>query len=222
MKRLLAAGIMVALSAPFQVTAADTASWTNWTSPTSGSFVQNSNTITVTYTGQTNNTDYNAYIYDVPGSFTNAQVTNTPGSLGTIIMTGGVATVSNFHFSQAVIDPLMDLFSVGQGGLPVSFNFLNNPTFSILAQGAGHWGGGTLTQAGTSVTGVEGNGLIQFIGSYTDISFTLPNYEFYYGATVGGLTTVAAVPEPETYAMLLAGLGLLGFAARRRKLKLAA
>ena len=28
---------------------------------------------------------------------------------------------------------------------------------------------------------------------------------------------VAAIPEPETYAMLLAGLGLLGFAARRRK-----
>jgi len=30
---------------------------------------------------------------------------------------------------------------------------------------------------------------------------------------------VAAIPEPETYAMLLAGLGLLGFATRRRKQK---
>lgn len=28
---------------------------------------------------------------------------------------------------------------------------------------------------------------------------------------------VSAVPEPETYAMMLAGLGLIGFAARRRK-----
>jgi len=28
---------------------------------------------------------------------------------------------------------------------------------------------------------------------------------------------IAAVPEPETYAMMLAGLGLLGFVARRRK-----
>ena len=28
---------------------------------------------------------------------------------------------------------------------------------------------------------------------------------------------IAAVPEPETYAMLLVGLGLIGFAARRRK-----
>lgn len=35
-------------------------------------------------------------------------------------------------------------------------------------------------------------------------------------------TTVAPVPEPETYAMMLAGLGLLGVAARRRKQKLVA
>jgi PEP-CTERM motif len=33
---------------------------------------------------------------------------------------------------------------------------------------------------------------------------------------------VTPIPEPETYAMLLAGLGLLGFVARRRKLKEAA
>ncbi len=33
---------------------------------------------------------------------------------------------------------------------------------------------------------------------------------------------VAAVPEPETYAMMLAGLGLMGFVARRRKQKEAA
>ena len=30
-------------------------------------------------------------------------------------------------------------------------------------------------------------------------------------------TTIAAVPEPETYAMMLGGLGLLGFMARRRQ-----
>ena len=37
------------------------------------------------------------------------------------------------------------------------------------------------------------------------------------GGAFGGDVTIAAVPEPETYGMLLAGLGLVGFMARRRK-----
>ena len=38
-----------------------------------------------------------------------------------------------------------------------------------------------------------------------------------------GITlTITPIPEPETYAMLLAGLGLMGFVARRRQRKLAA
>lgn len=36
-----------------------------------------------------------------------------------------------------------------------------------------------------------------------------------YGGTLN--VAVSAVPEPETYAMMLAGLGLFGFMARRRK-----
>jgi hypothetical protein len=49
-------------------------------------------------------------------------------------------------------------------------------------------------------------------------------FDLVYGECCGGsavlatslpLQGVAAVPEPETYAMLLAGLGLLGFMGRR-------
>jgi hypothetical protein len=57
----------------------------------------------------------------------------------------------------------------------------------------------------------------------------LANQESRYGGALGqagtyfnnsstfGAGTVAVVPEPETYAMMLAGLGALGFMARRRK-----
>jgi hypothetical protein len=54
-------------------------------------------------------------------------------------------------------------------------------------------------------------------GKYT-VNFNYgPKVTSLTGGTYTGGITVAAVPEPETYAMMLAGLGLIGFSARRRK-----
>ena len=71
----------------------------------------------------------------------------------------------------------------------------------------GQWGSGDYFTVGTAYTGTA-----------VDNTLNL----FYFDSNTGGnrgsiLATVTAVPEPETYAMLLAGLDLVGFIARRRK-----
>jgi hypothetical protein len=57
-------------------------------------------------------------------------------------------------------------------------------------------------------------------GSSANISFQYPNTQGGYDEAFGldnVTVSVNAIPEPETYAMMMAGLGLLGFAVRRRK-----
>lgn len=216
MKKSILASLLMMAFVNVANAALPTVSWTDWTGNATGTFIQNSSTVNVTYTGQWNWIDTDANIFNqVSTSFTSANVTNTPGGHNTIAMVGGQDGVNTISFSQAVINPVIALWSVGQWGVPVSFNFLNSPTFSVTSQGAGHWGGGSLVQSGYSVTGFEGNGLLEFKGSYNSISFTTPNYENYYGITVGAFTT-APVPEPSTNGMLLLGLGLLGIIGYRR------
>ena len=61
--------------------------------------------------------------------------------------------------------------------------------------------------------------------SYTWNNLAAGNYTLAFATSLGGLkvddvqVSVTAVPEPETYAMMLAGLGLMATVARRRKAK---
>ena len=53
-----------------------------------------------------------------------------------------------------------------------------------------------------------------------DYTAIVPSGSFqgvHYALHLSGVATVAAVPEASTYGMMLAGLGLVGFAVRRRK-----
>lgn len=59
-------------------------------------------------------------------------------------------------------------------------------------------------------------GLGMDAGTYT-LALKVTDTHGTYGVSTTSLT-IAAVPEPETYAMMLAGLGLVGYAVRRRRL----
>ena len=58
---------------------------------------------------------------------------------------------------------------------------------------------------------------VQLSQGQTVDAYVTQRYGYGNTNTVFTVTNIAPVPEPETYAMLLAGLGLLGFIARRKK-----
>jgi hypothetical protein len=90
-------------------------------------------------------------------------------------------------------------------------DILSNPTLSFDLYDNIHPNGNTLFGSGG-------------VGSYT-FNLAAGQYHIdFYGTTAGlnggtysASVSLAPVPEPETYAMMLAGLGALGFMARRRK-----
>ncbi|UJP00378.1 MAG: PEP-CTERM sorting domain-containing protein, partial [Nitrosomonas sp.] len=102
-------------------------------------------------------------------------------------------------------------FNLGGGGTDIVFVNPNGAAYTAI--NLGYFNGGLLNVS-IPVTFTTGNHVLTFDYSGSpqglgDEGWGLNNI------TVEG---VAAVPEPETYAMLLAGLGLLGFTASRRKI----
>lgn len=127
----------------------------------------------------------------------------------------------------------------GSNGSPVlpatfdyTYNFNLNPASAFTSIVSG-WAGVNYSGFSASLTGTN-NGTHYFtesVGSGGQSVLSLgslsgdSSYSLHIQGTAGSgsgatfnvnLSSVAAVPEPETFAMLLAGLGLVGMVARRR------
>jgi hypothetical protein len=189
---------------------AATVSWTDWLSvpdgfSASGQIVTGSGTIEVGYTG----TGSHSFVQTGAGidfwigpAYTNGIAANAPPAAEIVALNqGGTVTIS---LSQPVTNPLVGLAS--WNGNTVDFGV----PIEIDSFGLGYWGAGTpiLNAAGTGFFGNgEVHGVIRLPGTHDTITFTHTT-EDWHGFTLG------LVPEPRTYAMLLVGLGLVGYRCR--------
>lgn len=102
--------------------------------------------------------------------------------------------------------------SVSATGLHTGYTLSMNNTTGWVATTAsitGSWNTNPYGLAGPVVN--DGNG-----DNTINLGYQLGNFAPGQEKTVGFDYAVAAVPEPETYGMMLAGLGMLGLVARRR------
>jgi len=147
----------------------------------------------------------------------------------------GMVVVSNDFFIGNDDAMAIDLSSFAVSGGTLSFLIgtpgsvydagteVNDFNFSLANGAFGIGGGQTMGDQGTAENGVvhvvTGNPFPSFLGQ----DLVPPGYDFgpidfnAYDAIGRIDIQIAAIPEPETYALMLAGLGYLGWMTRRRK-----
>ena len=175
------------------------------------------------------NGDFETYTVGVPnGGFTTVGA-GSNAITGWTVAGASVDLIKNNYGS--VNGTSIDMLGTpGPGSVAQQFSYAANTTYTLTFDLSRNPG------AGASYTGID----VSVNGSHTSFIGTSPtspySLTFTTGASAGSqwltfssvggdvysgavLDNVAikAVPEPETYAMMLGGLGLLGFMARRRK-----
>lgn len=98
-----------------------------------------------------------------------------------------------------------DLYSMGSSNVIFDAYFNGTKVYSLVNQTLSSWTHFSFDNLAAT-------------GPITQLKFSSRNDPSYTRLDNVSVTAMApAVPEPETYAMLLIGLGLIGFAARRRQ-----
>lgn len=208
--------------------------WTVWNITSSpsvangidfGTITIGAQTVDVTYTGEisfdqaggTGQTNW----FIPASSYSGGVVDNAPFD-GGMIGINGLSAPHIFTFSSPLVNPVFSVMSLGRSGLNVSYNFDATPTL-IIGGTNGIFGGGAIGVSGNSVTGHESNGTVEFLGTYSSLSFTVSGSEFFNGFTVGAMAVApSTVPEPGTYSTALLGtvlvaLAFMGRRPRRRR-----
>jgi len=153
-----------------------------------------------------------AYMYG--GVLTLSGATQAPMTNWTYYGAGGDNKTTGSGIS--VISASGDTAIVDMSGWKVDWNGAND-----IDMGTGAWTGyvngqGQVTCTAGSGCAVGSDYTMKYTATVPGTSTNFPNVK-YYLELHGTVGQAALVPEASTYGMMLAGLGLVGFAVRRRK-----
>lgn len=164
----------------------------------------------------------------IPGAATDGPLTRTAGTVGYTVTAS--PNSPTFYGAGTEADPWLstnnaqDFVTFSGFSLPVLAigAFVSGSDIAGLPLAGGFSAVRVTTADGTAVEFERRAGVDNYWGFLSDSPIVSFEVKTFYGRrsdpvwpTIDDLT-VAAVPEPGTYAMLLAGLGVLGFVARRR------
>ncbi len=157
-----------------------------------------------------------------------------PGLAGWSIDSGSVDLI-NTYWAPASGNYSLDLNGNSAATISQAFATVQGQTYNVSFDMAGNTDGGGNIK--TITAGVTGSNTFTFdaagkshgsmgwdsrafsfvaTSALSTLYFSGSPANTYYGAALDNISVTAAVPEPETYGMLLAGMGLFGFLARRR------
>jgi hypothetical protein len=212
---------IVAISFLFVASASAATIWTDWTSATAGapgSAAGSLGGVGVSYLGELDAAVINgtSNIWAPNSTFTGGTVTASPSVVGDDIRLNGTFTGTNtITFASPLVNPVFAIWSLGAPSVPASFIFNATPTLEAGGPNS-QFGGSSITVLGNVVSGNEGNGVVQFTGTFSSISWT-DTFENFYAFTVGvnGGSPPPGVPEPGT--LILLGLGLAGISVWHRR-----
>jgi hypothetical protein len=203
---------------------AATVNWVDWTSGTSGAngsatgFLSiGDTTVNVGYAGEIAfiNTNGGGNYWNPSAPYISALVDNAPGTSDIIALS--TATQKTLTFSVPVQDLFFAVVSLNGNG----YRF--DQDFEIVSTGRGYWGSGELTRVdlGNGQFQLNGSGephgVIRFTGAVSSITWTSLTNEYWNGFTVGAYGIAQTVPEPETWMLMLVGLGLAVVAGLHRR-----
>lgn len=161
-----------------------------------------------------------------PWTFTDASgVVNNAGAWGGVANYSTVAFIQSYNGFASNTPTVSQTFTSSATAYTVTFDLAQRPgnqeSLQVSLDGQ-ILSGGLLTPAGASLTSYS-----YTVTGLTGTSHTLQfkgvnNSGAYDSSLFLDNVNVAAVPEPETYAMMMAGLALVGVVARRRKAQKAA